>query len=102
MPGATVKIEGSTAGVSTDSKGKYTISIPSPNAKLVFTFIGYQPQEIAINGRKVVNVQLIHSESSLNEVVVTALGISRQKKSLGYAVSEVNGEDLVKASNPNV
>ena len=89
-------------GSSTDSKGRYTISVPSPNTKLVFSFIGYQPQEITINGRKVINVQLVHSESSLNEVVVTALGINRQKKSLGYSVSEVNSEDLVKASNPNV
>ena len=102
LPGTTVTIEGSSAGVTTDSKGKYTISTPSPNTKLVFSFIGYRPQVIAINGMKVINVQLAHSESSLNEVVVTALGISRQKKSLGYSVSEVNSEDLVKAANPNV
>ena len=102
LPGTTVTIEGQSAGVTTDSQGKYTISTSSPNTKLVFSFIGYRPQVIAINGMKVINVQLAHSESSLNEVVVTALGISRQKKSLGYSVSEVNSEDLVKASNPNV
>ena len=102
LPGATVKIEGSSVAAVTDTKGKYTISIPSSNTKLVFTYIGYQPREMSIDGRETINVQLTRSESSLNEVVVTALGISRQKKSLGYAVSEVNGEDLVKASNPNV
>ena len=102
LPGATVKVEGSSAGISTDSKGRYSISVPSSNTKLMFSFIGYQPQEIIINGRKIINVELVHSESSLNEVVVTALGINRQKKSLGYSVSEVNSEDLVKAANPNV
>ncbi|MEP6949476.1 MAG: carboxypeptidase-like regulatory domain-containing protein, partial [Ginsengibacter sp.] len=102
LPGATVKIGGSTTGVSTDSKGQYTISIPSPGAKLMVSFIGYQPQEVNIDGRRIVNVQLSRSASSLNEVVVTALGINREKKSLGYSVSEVNAEDLVKASNPNV
>jgi outer membrane receptor protein involved in Fe transport len=102
LPGASIKLEGSTAGVSADSKGKYTISIPSSNTKLVFSFIGYQPQEVTINGKKIINVQLVHIESSLSEVVVTALGINREKKSLGYSVSEVNSEDLVKAANPNV
>ncbi|MEO8766608.1 MAG: carboxypeptidase-like regulatory domain-containing protein, partial [Ginsengibacter sp.] len=102
LPGATVKIGGASTGVSTDSRGRYTISVPSSNTNLMISFIGYQAQEIRVDGRRSINVQLTPSVSALNEVVVTALGISRQKKSLGYSVSEVNSDNLVKASNPNV
>jgi len=102
LPGASVKVDGSSIGVSTDGQGRYSISVPSSNAKLVFTFIGYQPREISVEGQKVINVQMVNVESSLNEVVVTALGINRAKKSLGYSVSEVNSDNLVKAANPNV
>ena len=102
LPGASVKVDGSSVGVSTDSRGRYSISVPSSNAKLVFSFIGYEPREISVQGQKVINVQMVSIESSLNEVVVTALGINRSKKSLGYAVSEVNSDNLIKAANPNV
>ncbi|MEP7233298.1 MAG: SusC/RagA family TonB-linked outer membrane protein [Ginsengibacter sp.] len=102
LPGASVKVDGSATGVSTDAQGKYSISVASSNAKLMFSFVGYQPREISVGGQKVINVQMENSESSLNEVVVTALGINRAKKSLGYSVSEVKSEDLVKASNPNL
>ena len=102
LSGASVKVDGSSIGVSTDGQGRYSISVPSSNAKLLFSFIGYQPEEVSVGGQKVINVQMVNSEASLNEVVVTALGISRQKKSLGYSVSEVNSDNLVKASNPNV
>ncbi len=102
LSGASVKVDGSSIGVSTDGQGRYSISVPSSNAKLLFSFIGYQPEEVAVAGQKVINVQMVNSAASLNEVVVTALGISRQKKSLGYSVSEVNSDNLVKAANPNV
>ena len=102
LPGASVKVDGSSIGVSTDNQGRYSISVPSSNAKLVFSFIGYQPIEISVGDQKVINVPMVNIESSLNEVVVTALGINRAKKSLGYSVSEVNSDNLVKAANPNV
>ncbi len=102
LPRASVKVDGSPIGVTTDDEGKYSVTVPSSNAKLLFSFIGYQPREIAVEGQKVINVQMVNIESSLNEVVVTALGINREKKSLGYSVSEVKSENLVKAANPNV
>ncbi len=88
LPGVTVKIDETSIGVSSDSNGKYTISIPFSNTKLVFTSIGYQAQTITVNGRTIINVQLVYNASSLNEVVVTALGVTREKRSLGYAIAE--------------
>ncbi len=102
LPGASIKVDGTSIGVSTDGQGKYSISVPSSNAKLLFSFIGYQSKEIAVAGQKVIDVQMVNNAASLNEVVVTALGINRAKKSLGYSVSEVTSDNLVKAANPNV
>ena len=102
LPGATVKIVGTLIGVSTDFNGKYTISIPSSNTKLLFSFIGYQPQEINVDGRTIINAQLVYSSSSLGEVVVTALGITRQKKALGYSVGQVKAEEFSRVSQENI
>jgi TonB-linked SusC/RagA family outer membrane protein len=101
MVGVTVKVKGTNLGVSTDENGRYSISTDE-NAVLVFSYLGYVSREIPVNNRPVINVVLQKEVHSLDEVVVTALGISREKRSLGYSVGEVKAEELVKAANPNV
>lgn len=101
LPGVSVLVKGSQQGTITDADGKYSISVPDNSAILVFSFIGYTSQEVALGGRTVVDISLAPTTVALGEVVVTALGISREKKSLAYSVSEVKSADLVKGGNPN-
>lgn len=101
LPGVSVAVKGSTAGTVTDASGKFSINAPD-NGTLVFSFIGYQSQEVAVAGKTVINVTLQPSQTDLKEVVVTALGISKEQKKLGYAVSTVNGDALNKAKETNV
>ncbi len=103
LPGATVVVKGTTKGATvTDSDGKYNIAVPNAQSTLVFTFIGMATQEIPVNGKAVVNATLTTVTVNFDEVVVTALGISREKKSLGYSVGEVKGEELQKVATDNV
>lgn len=102
LPGVSVLVQGSQQGTITDSDGNYSITVPNSSAVLVFSFIGYTSQEIAVNGRTTVDVGLEQSAEQLNEVVVTALGIEREQRSLGYAVAEVEGEDLNRVAQENV
>ena len=80
-------------GVITDFDGKYTVSVPS-DATLVFSFIGFNKQEIAVEGKTEINVTLLEETLEINEVVVTALGIKRESKKLGYAMTEIKGESV--------
>ncbi|MFA6082897.1 SusC/RagA family TonB-linked outer membrane protein [Mucilaginibacter sp.] len=100
--GVSVKIKGSSSGTVTDVDGHYALTVPDENATLIFSYMGFVTQEVAIGGRPVVNVQLVENRNSLNEVVVTALGISRQKKALAYSVTEVKGEEFTQARENNV
>jgi len=93
LAGVTVQESGKGAQAATNSQGNYKITIPE-GASLVFRYVGYQSQEIAVNGRLVVNVVLKENNSSLDEVVVTAMGIERSKKSLGYSTPKVSGDDV--------
>lgn len=102
LPGVSVKLKGGTAGASTNGEGKYTISIPDGNGTLIFTFMGFVAQEVAVNGRTAIDVVMKEQSQDLSEVVVTALGIKREKKSLAYSVTEVNGGDLTQARENNV
>ncbi len=101
MPGVTVIVKGTATGASTDASGKYSITVPANATTLVFSFIGMKSQEVAIEGRSVINAIMEADVVGLNEVVVTALGISREKKSLGYATQEVKGDVIstVKTAN---
>ncbi|MCJ8208493.1 SusC/RagA family TonB-linked outer membrane protein [Mucilaginibacter sp. RS28] len=100
--GVSVKIKGSPRGTVTDMQGHYSLNVPDENATLIFTYIGYTTQEVAVNGRATVDVKMAEERNSLNEVVVTALGISRQKKALAYAVTEVKGDEFTQARENNV
>lgn len=77
----------------TDSKGEYSIEV-NENAELTFTHVSYKSQTVKVNGQTSVNVVLLDAERSLDEVVVTALGIKRQEKALGYATQKVGGQSL--------
>lgn len=102
LPGVSVVLKGTQQGTITDSEGSYSISVPNDNAVLVFSFIGYAGQEIPVNGRSVVDLVLSANTAQLDEVVVTALGIEREERSLGYAVAEVDGDELNNVAQENV
>ncbi|OGX90502.1 SusC/RagA family TonB-linked outer membrane protein [Hymenobacter coccineus] len=108
IPGATVILKGGTqVGTSTDADGNFDLKIPAANQEksitLVVSFVGYTTAELIITDRTALaTVKLAKNEQALGEVVVTALGISKQKRSLGYAVTEVKGEDLTQARENNV
>jgi TonB-linked SusC/RagA family outer membrane protein len=93
IAGASIQIKGSNAGTTTDGNGNYSINVPE-RATLVISSIGYNNLEIPVQGRSVINVTLEVSTTGLNEVVVTALGITRASKALGYAVQKVGGNEI--------
>ncbi|MFA6336331.1 MAG: carboxypeptidase-like regulatory domain-containing protein, partial [Bacteroidales bacterium] len=99
--GAYVQIRGSnTGGAMTDDSGLYTVSCPA-NAVLIFSFLGYEKQEIAVSGRSVINVSL-KTSNVLDEVVITAMGMTRSQKSVGYATSTVKADDLTMAKSSSL
>ncbi len=102
LAGVNIVLKGTQTGTSTDASGGYSISVPDNGGTLVFSFIGYQSQELAVGTRSVVDVALAESSENLQEVVVTALGIKRDERSLGYAVAQVEGEDLSRVAQENV
>jgi len=102
LPGVNVIIKGTSTGASSDFDGNYSIEISDENAILQFSFVGFVTQEIPVNGRSVINVALVPSAESLDEVVVTALGISREKKSLGYALTELQSEEINTIKDHNI
>lgn len=102
IPGATVQVKGTTIGALTDIDGKYSINVPSGSTTLVFSYIGMKTQEIAIAGQSVVNCVLEADLIGLNEVVVTAMGITREKKALGYAVQDVKSDQLTQAASTSL
>lgn len=98
--GASVLVKGTTRGTITDMDGHYSIEA-EPGSELEFSYMGYSAQTITVNGN-VINVTMSEDTEVLSEVVVTAMGIKRDKKALGYEVGEVKGEDLTKAKETNV
>ncbi len=101
LVGVTIIVKGSTTGTSTDNDGKYRITAAS-DATLVFSSIGYGIQEVAVNGRSVVDVVLINDNSQMGEVVVTALGITKQARGLGYSTTNVKPDELTLNRTANV
>lgn len=99
--GANVIEKGTTNGVITDLDGNFTLEVPD-GATIEISFIGYTAQEIAVNGQTNFNVKLVEDTQRIDEVVVTALGIRRQSRSLGYSTTQVQGEDFTLARDPNL
>jgi len=102
LPGVSVLIKGTSTGTSTDVDGKYTINAGSSDAVLVISFIGYASKEVSVQNNSVIDVVLVEDITQLNEVVVTALGIEREKKELGYSVQDVRGERLTESRDVNI
>lgn len=100
--GCTVQLKGTTTGIITDINGKYTLAAPQNATTIVFSYIGMKKQEVEIGNRSVINIVLESDLLGLDEVVVTAIGISREKKSLGYAVQDVSGDKINNAKTGNV
>lgn len=102
LPGVTVVVKGTNVGTSTDVKGHYVLKNVETDAVLVFSFVGMKKQEINSGTRKVIDVKMEQETERLEQVVVTALGIKRQKRDLGYSTVNVSNRELVKARALNV
>ncbi|MEC3878764.1 SusC/RagA family TonB-linked outer membrane protein [Parapedobacter sp. 10938] len=102
LAGVSVVVTGSTLGTTTDADGMYSISVPDGTGSLTFRYIGYLNQDVAISSSNVLDVVLQVDATNLSEVVVTALGIQREKRSLGYSVQDVKSQDIVNSREPNV
>lgn len=100
LPGVSVLVKGSTTGTTTDADGTYSIAA-SGKATLVFSYIGYKTQEVAVGNGNVLNVTLVEDASVLQEVTVTALGIAKESRALGYATSTIKSDALIKTASPN-
>lgn len=101
VPGASIVLKGTTTGTNTDENGKFKISIPAEGSTLMFSAIGFLKQEVLIGNKSIIDIKLPPDTRELNEVVVTALGVKKETKKLGYAVQEVKGEDLTMARDQN-
>ncbi|WP_076928260.1 SusC/RagA family TonB-linked outer membrane protein [Proteiniphilum saccharofermentans] len=99
--GVSIVVKGTAEGTVTDVEGNYRLNVPS-NATLVFSYIGHITQEIAVEGRTSISIVMEESTETLSEVVVTALGIGREEKSLGYSVGKLGSEELAKVVHENV
>lgn len=99
-PGVNIAVKGTTTGTISDVDGNYSIDVPA-NAELVFSFMGYQSQTIQVKGQTVINLEMKEDSELLDEVVVTALGMSREKKALGYAMTEIKGDEIAKVNVVN-
>ena len=99
--GVSVRVKGTDTGASTDVNGNFVLSAPD-NAILVVTYIGYVTQEVAVNGRSNISITMVEDRQTLSEVVVTAFGVTKAKRGLGYAVQEVRGDAFTEARQNNV
>ena len=102
IPGASVKVQGTQKGTQTSSGGKYVIVVPTSATSLEFSYLGFITQVVPIGSSTVINVALAQDTKTLTEVVVTALGIKREAKALGYSAQSVKGDDLTKADQGDV
>ena len=98
--GASIIVKGTTVGTVTDFDGNFTLDVPSDGKQLVISYIGMKSKEVVVSPN--VNVTLMSDTQNLDEVVVTAMGISREKKALGYAVQDVKADELTKGANSNL
>ncbi len=102
VPSATVSVKGTSKSVVTDQDGRYSITVDNNNAVLVVSSVSFSTREIIVQSSNSLNAVLVPIAGEMSEVVITALGIKREKKSLGYAMQEVKGETLVSAKEPNL
>jgi len=101
LPGVNVTIKGTTRGTTTNSEGKYSLNVAA-NTTLVFSFVGSVAQEIAVGNQSVINVRLVSDQRQLGEVVVTALGIQKEAKGLGFSQTSINNQELTVGRTTNI
>ena len=102
LPGVNISVKGTTLGTITDPNGKYNIEVEDPAATLVFSYIGYASLEVVVGNQTIIDIVLLGDAFGLEEVYVTALGIKREAKSLGYTASKVTGASIERSAAPNV
>ena len=101
LPGVNILIKGTSSGIVTDINGRYSIVVPE-GATLIYTSIGFAMQEIVVGEQAVINLGMLPETRQLSEIVVTAFGIKRSKKALGYSVQDLDNKELAEARQANV
>ena len=102
LPGVTVLLKGTSTGISTNADGAYSLTVPESGGTLVFSSVGMAMQERAIGSAAQVNLVMVQDTKQLSEVVVTALGIEKDTRSLGYSTQQIKAEQISQKSEPNV
>lgn len=102
LPGVSIAIKGIQRGSVSDLNGNYTINVPGGSNVLIFTYIGFTPQEITVGNQRTIDVTLEEDNQQLNELVVTALGIRREQRAVGYATQKLAGSDIIQANSANI
>lgn len=102
LPGANVVEKGTTNGVITDFEGNFSLRVPDESTVLLISYVGYVTQEVVVGNQTRIDIQLVADLSELSEVVVTALGLERETKTVGYAVQTMKGEDIALSAEPNL
>ncbi|MFY0674617.1 MAG: SusC/RagA family TonB-linked outer membrane protein [Bacteroidia bacterium] len=101
LVGAAVVVKGTTVGIFTDATGSYSLDVPKGKDTLLVSYVGYKTTTVLIGGRALIEIELETESVQLNEMVITALGISREEKSIGYAAQTVGAEDVTKSKDVN-
>ncbi|WP_254412154.1 SusC/RagA family TonB-linked outer membrane protein [Dyadobacter diqingensis] len=102
LPGVSIVLKGTQRGTTTNSEGKFDLEVPDDQSILVFSFVGYKTQELIVGKSTSLSVSLIQEDKSLNEVIVTALGVKRDEKALGYSVAQLDGSEISNVKSPNM
>ena len=102
MPGVAIQVQGTTTGTVTDLDGNFTLEVPSQDAVLIFSFVGYKTQNVTVGTQRNLNITMQEDTETLEEVVVTALGIQKKEKSLTYSTQVVGGDELTRAKDANM
>lgn len=102
LAGASVVEKNTTNGTQTDFDGNFSINVSDTEAILTFSYLGYLKQEIVVGSQVTINIQMQEDAAELSEVVVTALGIRKEKKAIGYAIDQIKQDDLNSTGEPNV
>ena len=102
LPGVNIVEVGTTNGTTTDAEGAFALAVAGPDVQLAVSFVGFETETVDVDGQSNLTITLGEDAVAMEEVVVTAFGIEQQRKSLGYSVSKVSGEDLTEAREVNV
>ncbi|MBJ6368789.1 SusC/RagA family TonB-linked outer membrane protein [Snuella sedimenti] len=102
LPGASILEKGTSNGAQSDFDGNFTLNVSSDDVVLVISYIGYATKEVAVAGQSNITIALAENAAALDEVVVTALGIKRSKRSLAYSITKVDGDDFTETRETNI